>query len=44
MIKLPIYKIFVEDAGDYMQIALVDFPAIDEDFLKFKDEPSKIKF
>ena len=44
MIKLPIYKLFVEDAGDYMQIALVDFPAIEEDFLKFKDEPSNIKF
>ena len=44
MIKLPIYKIFVEDAGDFLQIALVDQPAIEEDFLKFKDEPNKMKF
>lgn len=44
MNKLPIYKIFVEDAGNYLQIALVDEPAIEEDFLKFKNEPSKLIF
>jgi len=35
--RLPIFSISPEDV-DYVEIALVDYPAIEVDFLKFKDE------
>jgi hypothetical protein len=41
--NLPIYKIFLKDS-DILGVALVDEPAIDEEFLKFNKDELKINF
>ena len=43
MIKFPVYELFVEDS-EYIGLALVDTPAIEQDFMYFSEEPVKMQF
>ena len=43
MIKFPVYELFVEDS-EYIGLALVDSPAIEQDFMYFSEEPVKMQF
>lgn len=42
-IKFPVWELFVEDAEN-IGLALVDFPAIEEDFMYFNEQPIKMEF
>ena len=43
MIEFPVYELFVEDS-EYIGLALVDTPAIEQDFMYFSEEPVKMQF
>ena len=42
-IEMPIYELFVEDS-DFIGLALVDMPAIEQDFMFFSEQPIKMQF
>lgn len=42
-VGLPIYELFVEDS-EFIGLALVDSPAIEQDFMYFSEEPVKMQF
>ena len=42
-IEMPIYELFVEDS-EFIGLALVDSPAIEQDFMFFSEQPIKMHF
>ena len=42
-IEMPIYELFVEDS-EFIGLALVDSPAIEQDFMFFSEQPVKMQF
>lgn len=42
-IQMPIYELYVEDS-DFIGLALVDNPAIEQDFMFFSEQPIKMQF
>lgn len=42
-IEMPIYELFVEDS-EFIGLALVDSPAIEQDFMFFSEQPIKMQF
>ena len=42
-IELPVFELFVEDS-EFIGLALVDSPAIEQDFMFFSEQPIKMQF